>query len=77
MHLDNKRKLILCSPHLYQLFSYSFRPRGESATFLLAAMHDTHLGQNGGVYSIKPYTHMVHLIVNNQHTVEHRRLKND
>jgi hypothetical protein len=36
MHLHNKKGLILCSPHPYLRFSYSFHPRGESATFLFA-----------------------------------------
>jgi len=28
----------MCSPHRYLRFSYSFRPRGESATFLFATV---------------------------------------
>ena len=43
MHLNNTRGLILCSPHPYLRFSYSFRPRGESATFLFATMVLTHV----------------------------------
>ena len=41
MHLDNKKGLLLCSPRPYRRFSYSFRPRGESATFLFATMLTT------------------------------------
>ena len=38
MQLDNKEGLLLCSLHPYLRFSYPFRPRPESATFLFATM---------------------------------------
>ena len=40
MVLASQKSLILCSPHPYLRFSYSFRPMGESATFLFATQVD-------------------------------------
>ena len=41
LHLASQKRLILCSPHPYLRFSYSFQPRAESATFLFATMDTT------------------------------------
>ena len=56
MQLDNKEGLLLCSLHPYLRFSYPFRPRPESATFLFATMvdggvhpHITEIGVGDGV----------------------------